>query len=275
VGDKDLVIILLTVLSAREKSAIMYFVFNRKYQNIMHATLRIIDLRIKGLFLYQKAVLIKNQLIQQEIIKLDKELILLLKNYNSFDFIKQISQGPTLLVGEGNMSFIKCLTKRFQKLPYIVTSTYEKYDELSTLGQSNAKHLRQLGIEVYHELDATKLHEVFSNLIFNTIIFQFPNSGSRESENGTNSNYNLVSNFIKSATKILRQNGSILITTVDSDYYNNIFKFDEIAELQSLQKPIKYSFNPQDYEDYQHTMTNEDKSAIEEYDNFITWEFKL
>ncbi|WP_395477388.1 hypothetical protein [Rickettsia endosymbiont of Pantilius tunicatus] len=39
--------------------------------------------------------------------------------------------------------------------------------------------------------------------------------------------------------------------------------------------PIKYKFDPKDYPEYSHTMTNQDESAIEEHSKFATWEFKL
>ena len=54
-----------------------------------------------------------------------------------------------------------------------------------------------------------------------------------------------------------------------------INKFDVIAKLNHLQKPVKYSFDPMDYKYYQHTMTHQEGSALDEYDKFATYEFRL
>lgn len=81
--------------------------------------------------------------------------------------------------------------------------------------------------------------------------------------------------IIRSALKQLTQNGRIIITIVDSDFYNNIFQLEELANLLGLKSPTKYKFIPEEYNGYQHSMTHEDESAIGKYTNFATWEFKL
>jgi hypothetical protein len=42
-----------------------------------------------------------------------------------------------------------------------------------------------------------------------------------------------------------------------------------------LPKPTKYKFDPEDYPEYEHIMTHQDESRIEDYSKFSTWEFKL
>ncbi len=162
------------------------------------------------------------------------------------------------------------LPKKIQYVPPIIASTYEDYSELCALGKHNVKLLKTLGIETRFSVDATKLHNIWGEGIFDTIIFHFPNVGSREPVEGHNPNYILVRDFIGSALKILKSNGVIIITAVDSDYYNNMVKFEGIAKLYSISKPIKYTFDPADYPEYQHTKTNEEESAIEDYKYFAT-----
>lgn len=54
-----------------------------------------------------------------------------------------------------------------------------------------------------------------------------------------------------------------------------IFQFENLSKLIGLRPPIKYKFNPEEYKGYEHTMTHQDGSAIDQYSNFATWEFKL
>lgn len=130
-------------------------------------------------------------------------------------------------------------------------------------------------MNVLHNVDATKLHKIFNRNSFDTIIFQFPHSGSREEINSLNPNYILDRNFIISASYVLKKHGLILITIVDSNFYNNIFQFEKLLQELRISTPIKYKFDPKDYPEYVHTMTNQDESAIEGYSKFATWEFKL
>ena len=162
-----------------------------------------------------------------------------------------------------------------KQLCSVVASTYEKYNTLSDFSKHNLKLLEKIGVHVLQEIDATKLHKIFNKISFDTIIFQFPHTGSRETVNGMNPNYVLVRDFITSACKVLKMHGIILITIVDNDYYNNIFNFAKIAKLYGLSSPIKYVFDPDDYPDYIHTMAHQEGSAIEEYNQFATWKFQV
>lgn len=204
---------------------------------------------------------------------LDFRLSMLMKSITKYDFISKIKTGNILLVGEGNLSFTISLVKKLHELPNLITSTYEDYEELPDVAQFNAKLLKQAGVKVLHGLDATKLHKIFKPTSFNTIIFQFPHSGSREGINGVNANYSLAKNFIISASQILKKHGTILITIVDSDFYNNMFRFNELAEELRIEQPVKYKFDPKDYPEYEHTMTHQEENGIDDYSRFATWEF--
>lgn len=206
---------------------------------------------------------------------LDNKLSLMFKSLISYDFLTQISQGKTLFVGEGNLSFSASITANITNTNNIIASTYETAKELSDMAAENADFLRKLGVIVLHGIDATQLKHIFENLLFDTIIFQFPHTGSREAINGLNPNYVLVKEFLESASKQITKTGSILITTVDNDFYNNIFQFDDLSELVGLKHPTKYKFDPEEYKGYEHTMTHQDGSAIDKYSKFATWKFQL
>lgn len=206
--------------------------------------------------------------------ELDNKLSFLFKSLSSYNFIDRVSKGTALFVGEGNFSFSTSIATNISNHKNIISSTYEAKNEISDLAKANANLLEKFGIKVLYEIDATKLNSIFGNLLFDTIIFQFPHTGTREAVDGHNPNYILVKEFLESSSKQLTAVGSILISTVDNEYYNNIFQFEELAELLRL-KIDKYKFNPNDYNDYEHTMTHQDDSAIKKYSNFATWEFKL
>ena len=86
-----------------------------------------------------------------------------------------------------------------------------------------------MSAKLLHDLDGTKLHKIFTRPMFDTIIFQFPHSGSREPINNLNPNYVLMRNFIISASRVLKKDGIILVTIVDNDFYNNMFRLEELA----------------------------------------------
>jgi 25S rRNA (uracil2634-N3)-methyltransferase len=203
------------------------------------------------------------------------KLYMLYKSLAKYDFVSKVKDGNTILVGEGNLSFTISLVKQLQLLPNLITSTYEDYAELSGHARYNSKLLQQSGIKVLHGLDATGLHKYFYSNTFDRVIFQFPHSGSRESVNGINANYVLVKKFIISASYILKRDGVILITIVDSNFYNNMFRFDQLAEELGIRQLTKYKFNPKDYPEYEHTMTHQEESAIDDYSNFVTYEFHI
>jgi len=108
-----------------------------------------------------------------------------------------------------------------------------------------------------------------------TIIFQFPNAGSREAEERHNPNFILVRDFLKSAAKCLRPHGKVLISAVDNPYYRGAFQFDDAAETTNFELPRVYPFDPSKFPGYSHINTNDEESAIEKYDQFSTWVFTL
>lgn len=169
-----------------------------------------------------------------------------------YDFISAIKSGNTLLIGAGNFTFTISLMKKLQSLPNLITSTYEGYSELSEYG----KLLKQAEIKVLHGIDATESCKNFYSNAFDIIIFQFPPSGRREGINEVNANYVLVKKFIISASSILTRDGSILITRVHSNFYNNMFRCDDLAAELGISLPIKYKLSPKYYLEYEHSLLN-------------------
>lgn len=191
-------------------------------------------------------------------------------------FVSQVQQGNTLFVGEGNLSFALSIAKTPGiTASKLVATTYEETSDLSEEAQQNAELLKCSGASVMNNIDATKLDRYFPHHKFDTIVFLFPNTGSREPQYGRNPNYILIRDFLKSAVSCLASNGKILITTVDSPHYQGAFQFEEAAEKTGYRIIGSYLFDPETFPSYSHTNTNDDKSALEKHDEFKTWIFEL
>ncbi len=191
-------------------------------------------------------------------------------------FISQVQKGKILFVGEGNLSFALSIAKMLGiSASNLTATTYEKTNDLSEETQKNVKILKECGASILNGIDATKLSQYFPQQKFDTIVFQFPNAGSREPEYGRNPNYILVRSFLKSAATCLSNNGKILLTAVYTPHYQGAFQFEEAAEKAGYHIMGSYPFDQESFPGYTHTNTNDDDSAIEKHDEFKTWIFEL
>lgn len=207
--------------------------------------------------------------------KIDSHLIWLFHKARAFDFASAIAHGRTLLVGEGNMSFALSLAKN-PKITgsRLIATTFEQRTELSDEAIANAVTLRTLGVTVLHGVDATSLHKSLGSWLFDSIVFQFPHVGSREPVEGHNPNFILVRDFLISAATQLQRGGQVLITAVDTPHYRGAFQFDESANIAGFQPPKSYSFDPKAFSGYEHTMTHQSGSALDDHNRFSTWIFR-
>lgn len=189
-------------------------------------------------------------------------------------FISPVQRGETLLVGEGNLSFAKSLSEMPGINPVkIVATTYEGEKDLSDSAKENARILKRNGMTVLHDIDAKKLDQSFRSHSFKTIVFQFPNVGSREPIEGHNPNFILIRDFLKSSAKCLRPGGKVLISAVDSPHYEGAFQFEEAAERTGFETPQMQPFDPDKFPGYSHVNTNDEESSIEDHRKFATWIF--
>jgi 25S rRNA (uracil2634-N3)-methyltransferase len=183
--------------------------------------------------------------------------------------------GNTLVVGEGNFSFTASLVFDHHVTPMSITSTiHENSRDISDDTKAIAQKLSRVGVTILHDVDATHLEKTFSHQQFDTIIFQFPNAGSREPNRGHNPNYVLVRLFLKSAVEHLRKNGEIIVTVVNSSYYYGRFRMDEAAKYAGIKDFYAIPFNQGDFPSYSHVNTNDENSALKEYRSFETWIFQ-
>lgn len=65
----------------------------------------------------------------------------------------------------------------------------------------------------------------------------------------------------------------IVISTVDSPFYEGAFKMDDAAKKAGYQPPEIFDFDPDQYSGYIHQNTDNDESALESHDKFATFVF--
>lgn len=117
--------------------------------------------------------------------------------------------GETLLVGEGNLSFAKSLLSLPCGITSMTATTFEKQKDISVETKDNATILHCHGATVYHGVDAARLNDRLAARKYNTIIFQFPNVGSRDPKYGQNSNHIMIRKFLENAKDHLCAGGKI------------------------------------------------------------------
>ncbi len=184
--------------------------------------------------------------------------------------------GDALLVGEGNLSFAKSLLSQpTAQITHMTATTYEKERNVSDNARQNALYLKQCGVLVIHGVDATNLEKSFRPHEFNTVIFQFPNVGSREAKYGQNPNHVMIRKFLRSAVQFLKPDGNVLITAVDNPHYQGTFRFNDSADFAGYEITKTWPFDPFLFSGYAHTNTNDDDSALDDHNRFVTHVFRL
>lgn len=189
---------------------------------------------------------------------------------NAFDFASRSAHGHMLFVGEGNLSFARSVAERARVRTSIVATTYEPETRISGTIMNNADALRTLGARVLHGVDATGLDRRFRQG-FRTIVFQFPNAGSRCSVYGGTANHHLVRRFLRSCRKVLAREGIVAITTVDRPYYHGLFDLPGAAETTGFSILSVHPFFRTHWPGYGHVNTLDVGSALRASYRACTW----
>lgn len=191
-----------------------------------------------------------------------------------YDFAARARLGQMLFVGEGNFSFSLSLARmRGVSAPSLTATSYEAEEDLGDTAHAHAAALLKLGVQVKTGVDATDLSRSFGQRQFRSIVFQFPNLASRTPLYGQNPNHVLVTRFLKSCRAHLKPNGQVVISTVDSPFYEGAFKMDEAAQKAGFGPPDIYTFNPDYFAGYLHQNTADEGTAIDGRTKFATFVF--
>ncbi len=62
---------------------------------------------------------------------------------------------------------------------------------------------------------------------------------------------------------------------MNNPHYHGAFQFNNAAKIAGFQPPEIYPFDPSEFPGYDHTMTHQDESALDNHDKFVTWVFEL
>lgn len=180
-----------------------------------------------------------------------------------------------LIVGDGNFSFSLSF-RRARKDCLLVATSLETREEVRKheSGERNLGKLEDLGVPVYHEIDATKL-ELYNQLKhtkYDCIIFNFPHTGGKSN---IRKNRDLVQSFLHSSFKILDPLGEVWITLCQGQGgtpvdcgrrgYNNSWKIIELAAEENLILTEVRQFQYSDWPDYVPTgYRSQDKEFVVE-----------
>ncbi|KAL1924137.1 uncharacterized protein VTP21DRAFT_7172 [Calcarisporiella thermophila] len=214
-----------------------------------------------------------------------------------------------LLVGEGNFSFALSICQFYSEpsdLSRIIATAldnektcYEKYPD----ARENIERLRQKGVCVMFEVDATRLasYKSLRGKTFHKIIFNFPHAGAgiKDQDRNILINQKLISGFFSSATPFLAQkfeengensleysdeedrqyserrnyvknlnrNGEILITIKSGSPYD-LWNIRRLAKATGeLVCRTSFLFIPEDFPGYQHRRTLGYKEGVSKNSN--------
>ena len=95
----------------------------------------------------------------------------------------------------------------------------------------------------------------------------------RDPSYAQNPNHVLVTRFLKNALNHLKPGGLVVISTVDSPFYEGAFKMDEAAGKAGSAALAIYTFNPEEYPRYTHQNTANEGSAADGHTAFATFVF--
>jgi hypothetical protein len=191
-----------------------------------------------------------------------------------FDFGAATYKGRTLLVGEGNFSFSSSLVQQFPKSASNIYATCQaKLTDVSDGVLSVSQALTKAGAFVGFSVDGTKLYRNFPSRFLSTIVFQFPNAGSRASSNGLTTSHQLICAFLRSAETVLAIGGQIVITIVDTHYYHGVFDLKRAADLAGFKVESAHPFYRSHYAGYQHSNSGPTPSALQAYRSCTTYVF--
>lgn len=190
-----------------------------------------------------------------------------------------------LFVGGGNLSYELAFAQKHPNLACeMVATTYEPLDEFeeNSLSVDNKLKLLDLGVKVYHKIDATLLHKLgfFKQMDPKQIYFSHPHSGNPDLPTSE-----LLEKFFYSVANskaskdctihIIRVRGGEYELSKPADerkfhfskagydlieHYKNLYGFHDICFFD-FELTAKHRFNERRYPGYKHVKTNDDSNS--------------
>lgn len=183
--------------------------------------------------------------------------------------------GDTLLVGEGDFSFAKSLAK--QTVPksrsQIIATCYEPlFLQVTEKKQPNIQALQEMGVTVRGGVDATALSQTIAERDFETIIWNFPHTGSRS----ISEHRRLLARFFSSCGQLIQPQGTVYVTLKHSKYYRG-WRIEQQAAKHGFEvvdtTVLKFDDFYKAYPDYVPLTTKQETRIPGDY--AITYLFRL
>ncbi|KAL6314339.1 hypothetical protein AAG906_021048 [Vitis piasezkii] len=168
------------------------------------------------------------------------------------------SEYKILLVGEGDFSFSASLAVAFASATNITATSLDSIEFLSTNYRhalSNIDKLRSLGAKVMHDVDATKMANVFpfKCMRFDRVVYNFPLAGFFPMNPGRmRSGWRhrmLVQQFLENTKKLIHIDGEIHITHKSNGFFYE-WNLEFLASRVGLRLIEEVPFNFRDYPGY-------------------------
>lgn len=80
----------------------------------------------------------------------------------------------------------------------------------------------------------------------------------------------MTATTFENAKDHLCPSGKILITSVNTPYYDGVFRFEDASKFSGYKITESYPFDPSVFRGYSHTNTRDNESAIKEHKRFVT-----
>jgi hypothetical protein len=129
------------------------------------------------------------------------------------------------------------------------------------------------GVKVEFGVDGTRLNQKLPSGFFETVVFQFPDAGSRASADKFTANHQLICHFLKSADKVLALNGQFIITILGTTCNYGVFDLKRAADLSSFEVECAQPFYRSHFEGCNHSNTWLTDSALQAYRSCTTYVF--
>jgi hypothetical protein len=173
------------------------------------------------------------------------------------------------LVGEGDFSFALSITKRWQGQPVVIMATsYETEEDVMErpAARKNILALKDLGVRLQFQVDATRLHEEpVSPRQVDKIGFVFPHAGGGGGDAEAKRQYVLLNepllkNFLATSLVKLADGGAAFIVMKETEPYSILTqKFSEYASEFGYSSVEKRGFAGPN--DYKHVYTGRSKAV--------------
>nr|CAJ26363.1 hypothetical protein [Brachypodium sylvaticum] len=162
-----------------------------------------------------------------------------------------------LLVGEGDFSFSLALATGFGSGSNLVATSLDCFDTLKkkySRAELNLAKLKNMGATILHGVNAKtmKLHADLKTRKFDRVVFNFPHAGFRGKEDQMhviNAHRELVKDFFRSASLLLRPHGEVHVSH-KTKYPYNMWNLKELAAEFALDLVEQVDFQIADYPGY-------------------------